>query len=240
MSNLAKYLNYNHTEDIKNTLNGLGMEEFFTNTEIEISKEEHQVSFNRVLSDKYSLEDWNDLTYETNHGDTIKIPKGILAFRDFVHDRWENRTFNKTFEVETLIFNPALDGKEITSVKGDKYKGVDCKFMIPVFYFLTVDTTTIGKTRIESTIPTMAVLVADPNDARYGKIGFFTAYNATNFKNFSLKDAWGFFKWFQPDFSTDANSLVSKFETILDKLTAMWGKMKDKITKLFGKKKKED
>ena len=59
MSNLAKYLNYNHAEDIKNTLNGLGMEEFFTNTEIEISKEEHQVSFNRVLSDKYSLEDWN-------------------------------------------------------------------------------------------------------------------------------------------------------------------------------------
>ena len=56
MSNLAKCLNYNHAEDIKNTLNGLGMEEFFSNTEIEISKEEHQVSFSRNLSDRLGLE----------------------------------------------------------------------------------------------------------------------------------------------------------------------------------------
>ena len=63
---------------------------------------------------------------------------------------------NIDYRTLTLRFNPALEGNKITSVKGDTYKGHDCKYLIPVFSFEVMTTYKIGNIYYTTTVPVMA------------------------------------------------------------------------------------
>lgn len=182
------------------------------------------------------LESWEDLTYKTDSGDEIKIPKAMLDFKHFVEKEQKEKTVNIDYRTLTLRFNPALEGDKITSVKGDTYKGHDCKYLIPVFSFEVVTTYKIGNIYYSTTVPVMAVLNCDPNDTKYGYLAAFTVGGGVKFNNMSLKDHWGFFKWFQPSFDIKSDNLVREFTTLWDKLKDFFSKVGSKIKGLFGSK----
>lgn len=160
----------------------------------------------------------------------------MLDFKHFVEKEQKEKTVNIDYHTLTLRFNPALEGDKITSVKGDTYKGHDCKYLIPVFSFEVVTTYKIGNIYYSTTVPVMAVLNCDPNDTKYGYLAAFTVGGGVKFNNMSLKDHWGFFKWFQPSFDIKSDNLVREFTTLWDKLKDFFSKVGSKIKGLFGSK----
>ena len=160
----------------------------------------------------------------------------MLDFKHFVEKEQKEKTVNIDYRTSTLRFNPALEGNKITSVKGDTYKGHDCKYLIPVFSFEVMTTYKIGNIYYTTTVPVMAVLNCDPDDTKYGYLAAFTVGAGVKFNNMSLKDHWGFFKWFQPSFDIKSDNLISEFTTLWDKLKDFFSKVGSKIKGLFGSK----
>ena len=235
MSTLDKYNALKKDERVLTSLEGIYTYGLFENTLESLQAGGKSVTYGKQTSN-VGLESWEDLTYKTDSGDEIKIPKAMLDFKHFVEKEQKEKTVNIDYRTLTLRFNPALEGDKITSVKGDTYKGHDCKYLIPVFSFEVVTTYKIGNIYYSTTVPVMAVLNCDPNDTKYGYLAAFTVGGGVKFNNMSLKDHWGFFKWFQPSFDIKSDNLVREFTTLWDKLKDFFSKVGSKIKGLFGSK----
>lgn len=235
MSMLNKYNALKKDERVLTSLEGIYTYGLFENTLECLPVGGKVVTYEKQTSN-VGLESWEDLTYKTDSGDEIKIPKAMLDFKHFVEKEQKEKTVNIDYRTLTLRFNPALEGDKITSVKGDTYKGHDCKYLIPVFSFEVVTTYKIGNIYYSTTVPVMAVLNCDPNDTKYGYLAAFTVGGGVKFNNMSLKDHWGFFKWFQPSFDIKSDNLVREFTTLWDKLKDFFSKVGSKIKGLFGSK----
>lgn len=235
MSTLNKYNALKKDERVLTSLEGIYTYGLFENTLESLQAGGKSVTYGKQTSN-VGLESWEDLTYKTDSGDEIKIPKAMLDFKHFVEKEQKEKTVNIDYRTLTLRFNPALEGDKITSVKGDTYKGHDCKYLIPVFSFEVVTTYKIGNIYYSTTVPVMAVLNCDPNDTKYGYLAAFTVGGGVKFNNMSLKDHWGFFKWFQPSFDIKSDNLVREFTTLWDKLKDFFSKVGSKIKGLFGSK----
>lgn len=235
MSTLNKYNALKKDERVLTALEGIYTYGLFENTLESLPVGGKLVTYEKQTSN-VGLESWEDLTYKTDSGDEIKIPKAMLDFKHFVEKEQKEKTINIDYRTSTLRFNPALEGDKITSVKGDTYKGHDCKYLIPVFSFEVVTTYKIGNIYYSTTVPMMAVLNCDPNDTKYGYLAAFTVGGGIKFNNIALKELWGFFKWFQPSFDMKSDNLVREFTTLWDKLKDFFGKVGSKIKGLFGGK----
>lgn len=235
MTTLNKYNALKKDERVLTSLEGIYTYGLFENTLESLPVGGKLVTYEKQTSN-VGLESWEDLTYKTDSGDEIKIPKAMLDFKHFVEKEQKEKTVNIDYRTLTLRFNPALEGDKITSVKGDTYKGHDCKYLIPVFSFEVVTTYKIGNIYYSTTVPVMAVLNCDPNDTKYGYLAAFTVGGGVKFNNMSLKELWGFFKWFQPSFDMKSDNLVREFTTLWDKLKDFFGKVGSKIKGLFGGK----
>lgn len=235
MSALDKYNALKKDERVLTSLEGIYTYGLFENTLENLQAGGKSVTYGKQTSN-VGLESWEDLTYKTDSGEEIKIPKSLLDFKNFVEKEQKEKTVNIDYRTLTLRFNPALEGDKITSVKGDTYKGHDCKYLIPVFSFEVVTTYKIGNIYYSTTVPVMAVLNCDPNDTKYGYLAAFTVGGGVKFNNMSLKDHWGFFKWFQPSFDIKSDNLVREFTTLWDKLKDFFSKMGSKIKSLFSSK----
>lgn len=235
MSALDKYNALKKDERVLTSLEGIYTYGLFENTLESLPVGGKVVTYEKQTSN-VGLESWEDLTYKTDSGEEIKIPKAMLDFKHFVEKEQKEKTVNIDYRTLTLQFNPALEGDKITSVKGDTYKGHDCKYLIPVFSFEVVTTYKIGNIYYSTTVPVMAVLNCDPNDTKYGYLAAFTVGGGVKFNNMSLKDHWGFFKWFQPSFDIKSDNLVREFTTLWDKLKDFFSKVGSKIKGLFGSK----
>lgn len=235
MSTLDKYNALKKDERVLTSLEGIYTYGLFENTLESLQAGGKSVTYGKQTSN-VGLESWEDLTYKTDSGEEIKIPKALLDFKNFVEKEQKEKTVNIDYRTSTLRFNPALEGDKINSVKGDTYKGHDCKYLIPVFSFEVVTTYKIGNVYYSTTVPVMAVLNCDPNDTKYGYLAAFTVGGGVKFNNMSLKDHWGFFKWFQPSFDIKSDNLVREFTTLWDKLKDFFGKVGSKIKGLFGSK----
>lgn len=235
MSTLNKYNALKKDERVLTSLEGIYTYGLFENTLESLPVGGKVVTYEKQTSN-VGLESWEDLTYKTDSGDEIKIPKAMLDFKHFVEKEQKEKTVNIDYRTSTLRFNPALEGDKITSVKGDTYKGHDCKYLIPVFSFEVVSTYKIGNIYYSTTVPMMAVLNCDPNDTKYGYLAAFTVGGGIKFNNIALKELWGFFKWFQPNFDMKSDNLVREFTTLWDKLKDFFGKVGSKIKGLFGSK----
>lgn len=233
MSALDKYNALKKDERVLTSLEGIYTYGLFENTLENLQAGGKSVTYGKQTSN-VGLESWEDLTYKTDSGEEIKIPKALLDFKNFVEKEQKEKTVNIDFRTSTLRFNPALNNDKITSVIGVNYKGHDCKYLIPVFTFEVETSYRIGNTLVLSSVPVLAVLNCDPNDSKYGYIATFTYSGAMHFNKFSLKDAWGFFKWFQPSFNVKSDNLVSEFTTLWDKLKDFFSKVGSKIKGLFG------
>lgn len=235
MTALNRYQALKKDERVLTALEGIYTYGLFENSLESLSVGGKLVTYSKQTSN-VGLESWEDLTYKTDSGDEIKIPKAMLDFKHFVEKEQKEKTVNIDYRTSTLRFNPALDGNKIASVKGDTYKGHDCKYLIPVFSFEVMTTYKIGNIYYTTTVPVMAVLNCDPNDTKYGYLAAFTVGGGVKFNNMSLKDHWGFFKWFQPSFDIKSDNLVSEFTTLWDKLKNFFSKVGSKIKGLFGSK----
>lgn len=235
MTALNRYKALKKDERVLTALEGIYTYGLFENTLESLPVGGKLVTYEKQTSN-VGLESWEDLTYKTDSGDEIKIPKAMLDFKHFVEKEQKEKTINIDYRTSTLRFNPALDGGKITSVKGDTYKGHDCKYLIPVFSFEVMTTYKIGNIYYTTTVPVMAVLNCDPDDTKYGYLAAFTVGGGVKFNNMSLKDHWGFFKWFQPSFDIKSDNLVSEFTTLWDKLKNFFSKVGSKIKGLFGSK----
>lgn len=235
MSTLNKYNALKKDERVLTALEGIYTYGLFENTLENLPVGGKLVTYEKQTSN-VGLESWEDLTYKTDSGDEIKIPKAMLDFKHFVEKEQKEKTVNIDYRTSTLRFNPALEGDKITSVKGDTYKGHDCKYLIPVFSFEVVSTYKIGNIYYSTTVPMMAILNCDPNDTKYGYLAAFTVGGGIKFNNIALKELWGFFKWFQPNFDMKSDNLVREFTTLWDKLKDFFGKVGSKIKGLFGSK----
>lgn len=235
MTALNRYKALKKDEKVLTALEGIYAYGLFENSLESLPVGGKVVTYSKQTSN-VGLESWEDLTYKTDSGDEIKIPKAMLDFKHFVEKEQKEKTVNIDYRTSTLRFNPALEGNKITSVKGDTYKGHDCKYLIPVFSFEVMTTYKIGNIYYTTTVPVMAVLNCDPDDTKYGYLAAFTVGGGVKFNNMSLKDHWGFFKWFQPSFDIKSDNLVSEFTTLWDKLKDFFGKMGSKIKGLFGSK----
>ena len=235
MTALNRYKALKKDEKVLTALEGIYAYGLFENSLESLPVGGKLVTYEKQTSN-VGLESWEDLTYKTDSGDEIKIPKAMLDFKHFVEKEQKEKTINIDYRTSTLRFNPALDSDKITSVIGVTYKGHDCKYLIPVFTFEVDTTYLVGGIYFRTSIPVLAVLNCDPNDSKYGYIATFTYSGAMHFNKFSLKDAWGFFKWFQPSFDVKADTLVSNFTTLWDKLKDFFGKMGSKIKGLFDSK----
>lgn len=235
MTTLNRYKALKKDEKVLTALEGIYTYGLFENSLESLPVGGKVVTYSKQTSN-VGLESWEDLTYKTDSGEEIKIPKAMLDFKHFVEKEQKEKTVNIDYRTSTLRFNPALEGNKITSVKGDTYKGHDCKYLIPVFSFEVMTTYKIGNIYYTTTVPVMAVLNCDPNDTKYGYLAAFTVGGGVKFNNMSLKDHWGFFKWFQPSFDIKSNNLVSEFTTLWDKLKNFFSKVGSKIKGLFGSK----
>lgn len=235
MTALNRYKALKKDEKVLTALEGIYAYGLFENSLESLPAGGKLVTYSKQTSN-VGLESWEDLTYKTDSGDEIKIPKAMLDFKHFVEKEQKEKTINIDYRTSTLRFNPALDGGKITSVKGDTYKGHDCKYLIPVFSFEVMTTYKIGNIYYTTTVPVMAVLNCDPDDTKYGYLAAFTVGAGVKFNNMSLKDHWGFFKWFQPSFDIKSDNLVSEFTTLWDKLKNFFSKVGSKIKGLFGSK----
>lgn len=235
MSVLNKYNALKKDERVLTALEGIYTYGLFENTLESLPVGGKVVTYEKQTSN-VGLESWEDLTYKTDSGEEIKIPKAMLDFKHFVEKEQKEKTINIDYRTSTLRFNPALEGDKITSVKGDTYKGHDCKYLIPVFSFEVVTTYKIGNIYYTTTVPMMAILNCDPNDTKYGYLAAFTVGGGIKFNNISLKEYWGFFKWFQPSFDIKSDNLVREFTTLWDKLKDFFSKMGSKIKSLFSSK----
>lgn len=126
-------------------------------------------------------------------------------------------------------------------MKGDKYKGLDCSYMIPIFEFrFNRERRVVNRIYIYE-VKMIAVLYAEEGHSKYGKVGFFQVDDKhKGFNHVSLKDSWGFFKWFQPSFDTDCSKLVANFSTVLDKIILIYEKVKDKLSSIMKPKKEKE
>lgn len=235
MTALNRYKALKKDEKVLTALEGIYAYGLFENSLESLPAGGKLVTYEKQTSN-VGLESWEDLTYKTDSGDEIKIPKAMLDFKHFVEKEQKEKTINIDYRTSTLRFNPALDDNKITSVKGDTYKGHDCKYLIPVFSFEVMTTYKIGNIYYTTTVPVMAVLNCDPDDTKYGYLAAFTVGGGVKFNNMSLKDHWGFFKWFQPSFDIKSDNLVSEFTTLWDKLKNFFSKVGSKIKGLFGSK----
>lgn len=235
MTALNRYKALKKDERVLTALEGIYAYGLFENSLESLPVGGKVVTYSKQTSN-VGLESWEDLTYKTDSGDEIKIPKAMLDFKHFVEKEQKEKTVNIDYRTSTLRFNPALEGNKITSVKGDTYKGHDCKYLIPVFSFEVMTTYKIGNIYYTTTVPVMAVLNCDPDDTKYGYLAAFTVGGGVKFNNMSLKDHWGFFKWFQPSFDIKSDNLVSEFTTLWDKLKNFFSKVGSKIKGLFGSK----
>ena len=235
MTALNRYKSLKKDERVLTALEGVYAYGLFENSLESLPVGGKLVTYEKQTSN-VGLESWEDLTYKTDSGDEIKIPKAMLDFKHFVEKEQKEKTINIDYRTSTLRFNPALDSDKITSVKGDTYKGHDCKYLIPVFSFEVMTTYKIGNIYYTTTVPVMAVLNCDPDDTKYGYLAAFTVGGGVKFNNMSLKDHWGFFKWFQPSFDIKSDNLVSEFTTLWDKLKNFFSKVGSKIKGLFGSK----
>lgn len=235
MTTLNRYKALKKDEKVLTALEGIYTYGLFENSLESLPVGGKLVTYEKQTSN-VGLESWEDLTYKTDSGEEIKIPKAMLDFKHFVEKEQKEKTINIDYRTSTLRFNPALDGGKITSVKGDTYKGHDCKYLIPVFSFEVMTTYKIGNIYYTTTVPVMAVLNCDPDDTKYGYLAAFTVGGGVKFNNMSLKDHWGFFKWFQPSFDIKSDNLVSEFTTLWDKLKNFFSKVGSKIKGLFGSK----
>lgn len=235
MTTLNRYKALKKDEKVLTALEGIYTYGLFENSLESLPVGGKLVTYEKQTSN-VGLESWEDLTYKTDSGDEIKIPKAMLDFKHFVEKEQKEKTINIDYRTSTLRFNPALDSDKITSVKGDTYKGHDCKYLIPVFSFEVMTTYKIGNIYYTTTVPVMAVLNCDPEDTKYGYLAAFTVGGGVKFNNMSLKDHWGFFKWFQPSFDIKSDNLVSEFTTLWDKLKNFFSKVGSKIKGLFGSK----
>lgn len=235
MTALNRYKALKKDEKVLTALEGIYTYGLFENSLESLPAGDKVVTYSKQTSN-VGLESWEDLTYKTDSGEEIKIPKAMLDFKHFVEKEQKEKTVNIDYRTSTLHFNPALEGNKITSVKGDTYKGHDCKYLIPVFSFEVMTTYKIGNIYYTTTVPVMAVLNCDPEDTKYGYLTAFTVGNGVKFNNMSLKDHWGFFKWFQPSFDIKSDNLVSEFTTLWDKLKDFFSKVGSKIKGLFDSK----
>lgn len=235
MTALNRYKALKKDEKVLTALEGIYAYGLFENSLESLPAGGKVVTYSKQTSN-VGLESWEDLTYKTDSGEEIKIPKAMLDFKNFVEKEQKEKSVNIDFRTSTLRFNPALNSDKITSVIGVTYKGHDCKYLIPVFTFEVNTTFRVGNTYVITTVPVLAVLNCDPNDSKYGYIATFMHSGALHFDKFSLKDAWGFFKWFQPSFNVKSDNLVNEFTTLWDKLKDFFGKMGSKIKGLFGGK----
>lgn len=235
MTALNRYKALKKDEKVLEALEGIYAYGLFENSLESLPVGGKVVTYSKQTSN-VGLESWEDLTYKTDSGEEIKIPKAMLDFKHFVEKEQKEKTVNIDYRTSTLRFNPALEGNKITSVKGDTYKGHDCKYLIPVFSFEVMTTYKIGNIYYTTTVPVMAVLNCDPDDTKYGYLAAFTVGGGVKFNNMSLKDHWGFFKWFQPSFDIKSDNLVSEFTTLWDKLKNFFSKVGSKIKGLFGSK----
>lgn len=235
MTALNRYKALKKDEKVLTALEGIYTYGLFENSLESLPVGGKLVTYEKQTSN-VGLESWEDLTYKTDSGEEIKIPKAMLDFKHFVEKEQKEKTVNIDYRTSTLRFNPALDSDKITSVKGDTYKGHDCKYLIPVFSFEVMTTYKIGNIYYTTTVPVMAVLNCDPGDTKYGYLAAFTVGGGVKFNNMSLKDHWGFFKWFQPSFDIKSDNLVSEFTTLWDKLKNFFSKVGSKIKGLFGSK----
>lgn len=235
MTALNRYKALKKDEKVLTALEGIYAYGLFENSLESLPAGGKVVTYSKQTSN-VGLESWEDLTYKTDSGEEIKIPKAMLDFKNFVEKEQKEKSVNIDFRTSTLRFNPALDSDKITSVIGVTYKGHDCKYLIPVFTFEVNTTFRVGNTYVITTVPVLAVLNCDPNDSKYGYIATFMHSGALHFDKFSLKDAWGFFKWFQPSFNVKSDNLISEFTTLWDKLKDFFGKMGSKIKGLFDSK----
>ena len=236
MSTLNKYNALKKDERVLTALEGIYTYGLFENTLDSLPVGGKLVTYEKQTSN-VGLESWEDLAYTTDEGDEIKIPKSLLDFKNFVEKEQKEKKFNIDYRTATLRFNPALNGDKITSIKGGSYKGHDCKYLIPVFTFEVVSTYRVGSFYYSTTVPMIAILNCDPNDPKYGYLGAFTiVQNGVKFNNIVLKELWGFFKWFQPNFDIRSDNLVSEFTTLWDKLKDVFSKIGSKIKSLFGGK----
>lgn len=235
MTALNRYKALKKDESVLTALEGIYAYGLFENSLESLPVGGKVVTYSKQTSN-VGLESWEDLTYKTDSGDEIKIPKAMLDFKHFVEKEQKEKTVNIDYRTSTLRFNPALDSDKITSVKGDTYKGHDCKYLIPVFSFEVMTTYKIGNIYYTTTVPVMAVLNCDPDDTKYGYLATFTVGAGVKFNNMSLKDHWGFFKWFQPSFDIKSDNLVNEFTTLWDKLKNFFSKVGSKIKGLFGSK----
>lgn len=235
MSTLNKYKALQKDPSVLTALEGIYTYGLFENT-LESLPVGGKASTYEKKTSEVGLESWEDLTYKTDSGDEIKIPKAMLDFKNFVEKEQKEKTINIDFRTSTLRFNPALNNDKITSVIGTTYKGHECKYLIPVFTFEVDTTYLVGGIYFRTSVPVLAVLNCDPNDSKYGYIATFMYSGAMHFNKFALKDAWGFFKWFQPSFDVKSEDLVSNFTTLWDHLKDFFGKIGSKIKGLFGAK----
>nr|DAS75671.1 MAG TPA: hypothetical protein [Caudoviricetes sp.] len=185
----------------------------------------------------YGLENWNNLTYTSQHGDKLKIPEGIIKFKDWIEKEQSTKTFNITTVASTFKFNPALNGGTIKTVGGGKYLGFDCDYMIPFCSFKDIHTRVIraGDVTIVQTYDVwcIGVVYCDEASRHYGKVGFFVVNNRIDYNNIKLKEWWGFLKWFQPSFDYHIDTLDSRFMTFIDKIRKFFKKVKESVLDLF-------
>lgn len=213
-----------------------GMEAFndlFDNTMSALPPGENYKIYNS-FAQAVSQESWDDLKFKTDKGDQISLPEGILKFKEWIENEIHTKKFNISEAVETLRFNPALESGSIKSIIGSSYKGIDCRYLIPIFRYRMTHTTSNAYATYVYHVYYMGVMVVDPNSSKYGKVGFFPiGKDASDFNQMRLHDAWKFFKWFQPDFKYNPEELSSQFETVIDKLKRAFSTMSDKIKGLF-------
>lgn len=239
MSYLKQLREVKQILDVNKSIESIpGLSEFFHNQQFTVEGGSATVA--KRSSSKYSLESWENLTYETNTGETLTIPSVIKEFKEFVEKEQKTKVIDIYEWVKNCKFNPSLNKDTVYTVAGDTYSNLECKYMIPFATWSVEEVSRIGPILYIYDIHYMAVVYCDEESRFYGKVAIFMIRDKEDFNNFSLKDAWGFLKWFQPKFSYDGNKMIRDAKTNWSALKEIFGKIKDKIKNLLKPKKEVD